>query len=253
MTFAMTGSSRVAIAFVITPILASVLLTIVTLQGFWLLFGPIFIYPFMVAIGLPVFLVFWKLKWLEWWHAAGIGLLTSAVFVWLWEGSINPYHVEIYGLQEGSLYLTAGYLTGLVFWFAGIYRNAVFPHAHSRLALVSVFPLAVMIAGANYLQMALATSNEKGTITALLEPVDGKPMVRIETESNTSAEARLFCYYGSTVGQQIYLTHRKASSFFKERYWSEGAVIEPDVKIDQKAWTKDSTACYEEGMRSYRN
>lgn len=237
--------SRVVIAFLITPLLASIALAITSFQGAWLFFGPIFTYPLMLVVGLPIFLLFRKLKWLQWWHAAGMGLLVALAFTWLWDKSGNPYHIEIYGPSEAGLWLTMGYMTATLFWFIGLYRNEDYPYVLSRLALISIFPLALLIGGTAYLQYAVSTHNVKGTITALLEPVHKKPMVRIDLGDGKTVDARLMCYHGYHVGDQVYLDHRRLSWPIGEGYWVVGAPIQ-GAKFDPEAFLKEQQACYDE-------
>ena len=80
-------------------------------------FGPIFTYLLMLVLGVPVFLLFYKLQW---WHAASVGLLVSLAFTWFVGRSTNPFHAEMYGLSEDSLYLAAGYTTAVLFWFIAL-------------------------------------------------------------------------------------------------------------------------------------
>ena len=87
--------------------------------SFFSWYGFIIAVPASLVLGGPLFFVFYRLAWLRWWQVglggALIGLavalilpLTDTGFVWY---------------KFGVLSVPLGFISGLAFWFVGVFRN----------------------------------------------------------------------------------------------------------------------------------
>ena len=110
-----TQNSAVTAAFIIAPIVPSLFLPLV---GPWtfppVLVGAAIMYllalPFVFVFGLPLFLLFSKLRLFSWWGAVLGGTLSGVVIVALVGGRYNFHGYPL------LLYAATGAATGLAFW-----------------------------------------------------------------------------------------------------------------------------------------
>ncbi len=131
---------RVVLAFVLAPLLVS------------LLFGPIgfavlpIAWIMTVVVALPLFLLFKKLGWLRWWHAALAGLLSGVIFSVLFNAD-NPARLDAFGIDDALNFGGVGTLIALVFWWLGLYRNAALPAVPPSLPYTMLVLIPLVIGG----------------------------------------------------------------------------------------------------------
>lgn len=239
---------RVIYGFILAPLLAGVVLAIATGSGEALLFMPLFTYPLTLIFALPVFLLFWKLKWLQWWHATGMGLAIAIGFAWLFLGSANPYHVEIYGIADASVYLATGYSIAFAFWCIAVFRNQAFDYVSKKPPVIPAAIAVALIGGTSYVQFCVRPINAVGQIVALLPPANGKPMASVKLDSGETIQARMMCYSTYPAGVRVNLDHRPRSLFWSDRYWIEEVITDP-AKFNMETWQSNATSCYNESIK----
>ena len=92
--------------------------------------------------GLPLLLLFRRLRWLAWWQALLAGVMCAAPLdlVYL---SLNQGHSDFVGLLNSVYCLGMGALGGLVVWLVGVFRNPAFlpENAPWPTSLLLVLPL----------------------------------------------------------------------------------------------------------------
>lgn len=118
------GKASNQLSRAIAGILAASLLISVGFGSYGLLAFPVVLVA-GTAFGLPMLLLFRKLRWLSWWHAMIGGALCAAPLV-LYYLSINPGHTEHVGLYNSVYAIGLGSLGGLVAWVVGVFRNPSF-------------------------------------------------------------------------------------------------------------------------------
>jgi hypothetical protein len=91
--------------------------------------GGLVIYPFVGIFGLApaalLFLLFRRFGWLQWWHAAAVGVICGALATLSVGGSWE--YLDAFGPQLALRFAGLGISISVVFWFLGIFRNAAFP------------------------------------------------------------------------------------------------------------------------------
>ncbi|MCR9262463.1 MAG: hypothetical protein NXH95_22340 [Pseudomonadaceae bacterium] len=167
---------RVLVAMILAP----------TLVAFaWAGFLGIVVLPFMLAavaiVALPCFLIFRKFGWLNWWHAALVGLLGGVGFALIESGRDFDQFV----IPNTVIYLAVGLLTGCLGWFLGIFRNSDFPNvsADFPLSFLLIVPVIFLMVWTHdflertrytgrVVEIVIAPTNEQSG-EALVELVDG--------------------------------------------------------------------------------
>lgn len=143
--------TRVIAGFLLTPI------------PFALVFGTVAVavlplmYIFELLVALPLFCAFKRWGWVRWWHAVTAGFTTAAGFVVFYLNSISPYHAEIYGPSEATVYCAIGASAGLLFWLIALYRNAAFPRRSFHWASVAAVTAASTFSAYQYLDHVRTT------------------------------------------------------------------------------------------------
>lgn len=131
---------RVVLAFVLAPVPVS------------FLYGPIGLavlpiaWVMTVMVAVPLFLLFKKFGWLRWWHAALVGLLSGVILSLLFNVD-NPARLDAFGLDDALNFGGVGTLMALVFWWLGLYRNAVFPAAPRSVPYTMLVLIPLVIVG----------------------------------------------------------------------------------------------------------
>jgi hypothetical protein len=158
---------RTYIALILTPLLVSGVFGI----------GALVAFPFMLlmtaAVALPLLLFFKRIKQLNWWIAVLGGATTSLTYILL--TTLVPLSYGVAPAPDRIIdsnnitYLGLGMLTGFVFWWIGIFRNAAFPFVSRSLpwSAVTVIPLAFACIGVN---QSLRQSYTQGRVTSIDTP-----------------------------------------------------------------------------------
>lgn len=140
---------RALIALVLAPLLVSSVFGIFALLAFpWML-----LMTFVVVLPLLIFLK--RIERLNWWIAVG-GAICALSYITL--NTVTPLS---YGVAPDAdrlinsnniAFLGLGMLTGFVFWWIGIFKNAAFPFVSRRfpLSALAAVPLAVSCVGLNH-------------------------------------------------------------------------------------------------------
>ena len=121
---------RVLIALILAPLLVSSVFGIFALLAFpWML-----LMTFVVA--LPLLLLFKRIERLNWWIAVMGGAICAIGYI-----TLNTVAPLSYGVAPDAdllinsnniAFLGLGMLTGFVFWWIGIFKNAAFPFVSRR-------------------------------------------------------------------------------------------------------------------------
>ena len=155
------------------------------------------VYPFMllvtVCVALPLFFFLRGRRWLKWWHALLAGALCGASFVAL--DTVLTYAPDVDRLVNSNnvFFVSLGAAIGLVFWWAGVFRNESFPFV-SRAIPVSF--LAVLPLGALFVlvQRALEPTFHQGRVLEVLTEPTAVPrigQVAVRLSSGRTVEADL--------------------------------------------------------------
>lgn len=215
---------RIYAGFLFAPLIVIVATCILSGGEGILLFLPMlaFAYAFTLVIAIPIFFLFKRLRWLQWWHATAVGLFISAIFIFFFIGGGNPYHFEIYGYGQALGFAAMGFSVGAVFWFIAIFRNEAFSYVPQHV------PLALPVAGIFLLATALLlpncyrTTDTQGEITAVLPAIQDKPMLQVKLQSGASVAVRSYCYGRYLPGRKVFVIHREKFLFITEGYWING-------------------------------
>jgi hypothetical protein len=133
------GQGRVAVAFVLAPLLVGVL------------YGPLgllAVLPFAllvtVVLATPLFFLFRRYGWLKWWQVGLAGLLCGVIFSLLFDWP-SAERFDAFGLQDALNFGGVGTLIAIVFWWLGLYRNRAFPAIPRSVpyTMLLLIPLAV--------------------------------------------------------------------------------------------------------------
>jgi hypothetical protein len=108
---------RIALAFVVAPILAS------ALGGFMLPVFAAILVPATLVFAVPVFLLFRRFGWLRWWHAAIAGCAGGLLFTLIFSASVSAGHVDAFAPSEGLGFCAVGLTEAITFWWIGLFRN----------------------------------------------------------------------------------------------------------------------------------
>jgi len=216
---------RVYAAFSLAPLLVVTAACLISWDSTpFLLFLPMLFVTYVLTfvLALPLFFLFRKIKWLQWWHAAIAGLLIGSVFVLFYVTDVNSYNIEIYGLSGSLNFLTLGFFIAVVFWIIAVFRNAAFPYVSRRFPISLPIVGVLLLVASFYMPKAFATSSAHGEITAVLSPDNGRPVVQVKLESGENVRARVLCYGRYLPGRLVYIVHRKQFLFISEGYWVVG-------------------------------
>jgi hypothetical protein len=155
---------RTYIALLLAPLLVSAVFGIFALVAF-----PLMLLMTCV-VALPLLLWLKRIERLNWWIAVTGGAVSALVYILL--NTLTPltYGVtpDIDRLIDSNniAYLGLGMLTGFVFWWIGIFRNAAFPFVSRRfpVSALIVLPLAF---GCAYLNHSLRGTYVQGRVTSI--------------------------------------------------------------------------------------
>jgi hypothetical protein len=113
------GEWRVALAFVIAPLAAPIIGILETRNSLTFMFISGFSYPLSLLLGIPAYLLFRYLGWLQLWSVLlASAILGGTVALTLFGG--------VYDLGRTALFSAFGAVNGLVFWliaFASLRSN----------------------------------------------------------------------------------------------------------------------------------
>jgi len=158
---------RTYLALLLAPVIVSGLFGIFALMAL----------PMMLLItgvvALPLLLWFRRIEQLNWWIAVTGGAVSALIFVL--GNTLTP---KTYGVTpnfdrlidaNNIAYIGVGMLTGFVFWWLGIFRNAAFPFVSQR------FPASTLIAiplafGFAYLNLSLRETYVQGRVISIDVP-----------------------------------------------------------------------------------
>jgi len=141
---------RTFIALLLAPLLISSVFGIFALLAF-----PLMLLMTCV-IALPLLLFFKRIERLDWWIAMAGGAASALAYI-----SLNTLAPLSYGVapdvdrlidSNNIAFLGLGMLTGFVFWWIGIFRNATIPFVSRRFPFSTpiVLPLAFACAYINH-------------------------------------------------------------------------------------------------------
>ena len=147
------GQRRVAVAFVLAPLLVSLLFG-------WP--GMLLVLPFALAItalvATPLFFFVRRRGWLKWWQVGLAGLLCGVIFTLLVDAA-SPGRLDAFGLEDALLFGGVGTLIAIVFWWLAVYRNSTFPGVprsvpYGMLVLIPITVLGVLLHRSFYITFA---------------------------------------------------------------------------------------------------
>jgi hypothetical protein len=156
---------RTYLALLLAPLLVSVVF-----------FGvaALIAFPIMAlmtgVVALPLLLWLKRIEQLDWWVAVTGGAASALTYILL--NTLTPL---TYGVApdfdrlidpNNISYLGLGMLTGFVFWWIGIFRNAAFPFVSPRfpVSALIVLPLAL---GCAFLNHSLRSTYVQGRVTSI--------------------------------------------------------------------------------------
>lgn len=175
-----------------------------------------------LVLGLPMFLLCARLRWLAWWHAALGGTLAGAIVAGLYWSGGGSGHWHFAGPPNAVLLIVFGTVLGVAVWFCGIFRNPAFPF------VVSGFPwpalLLVPLVGGGLLlsQRMQPLPALEGRVVALGARAAGTEMlaVRVRLRGGQVVPAAVFWQAGerSPLGQCYTVNHRWSPFAWGEVY-----------------------------------
>lgn len=126
---------------------------------FWIAYPLVL--AFTVLFGLPAFVVFFKLKKLEWWYAVLVGVSTSLIYCLL-----NTHDIDYLASKNNLLFMAMGIGLSIVFWWVGVFRNPKFDFVsislpRAQLLLVPIFAIGI------YSQSKLDIEHYRGRVLAI--------------------------------------------------------------------------------------
>ena len=82
--------------------------------------GAVFAYPIAALVGIPLFVIFRKRRWLQWWQVSAGGLFVAIL-------AVAGFALYTQDLLEALDYLAlcsiVGLTSGLAFWAIAVHRN----------------------------------------------------------------------------------------------------------------------------------
>ena len=83
--------------------------------------GALFAYPAAIVFGIPLFMLFRRRAWLQWWQVALGGILVAAVSVL----ALSLYGRSVSGALDYFLLCgSVGFASGIAFWGIAVCRNS---------------------------------------------------------------------------------------------------------------------------------
>jgi hypothetical protein len=123
-----------------------------------------FALPITAAVAVPLFfLLFRKRGWLKWWQVALAGLFLGLLFVALMD---SPARLDMFGIRDSLLFGGVGLFIAIVFWWLGLFRNAVVPSVPSSLPY-SMLVLVPLVALGVLTHRSFSTTFAQGRIIAV--------------------------------------------------------------------------------------
>lgn len=197
---------RVAIALLLAPLLVSSMFGL----------GAVIAFPVMVgvsfAVALPLLCFLKRIERLEWWIALLAGGFCAMCFRAL--GALLGFSFDIDQLVDSNnvLFVGLGALTGLVFWWIGIFRNEAFPFVDRRfpIGVLTVLPLA---AAGVYIHSSLEPTFHQGSVIAILaapsaNPRTGQASVRLTGGRVVPADLSSTWPASMVLGRCVFLDNR---------------------------------------------
>jgi hypothetical protein len=207
---------RALAALVLTPFAVS------------LCFGvfAVIIFPFMLVVtlcvALPILYFLRRRRWLQWWHALLAGAVCGASFVAV--NSALSYAPDIDRLVDSNnvFFVGLGAAIGVIFWWAGIFRNQMFPFV-DRSVPVSFFVVLPLAVAAVLVQRALVPTFHQGRVAeVLVQPTDvpriGQVSVRLSTGRTVEADLSNTWPVSMVVGQCFHVDERWSTVRFRRVY-----------------------------------
>ena len=184
------------------------------------------VYPFMLfvtlCVALPLFVLFRKHGWLQWWHALLAGAIGGAFFVALDTALSGAPDIDLLVNANNVYYVSIGMAIGLLFWWLGIFRNRSFPTVARTFpaSFVAVLPFAVLIV---LTQRSLTPTFHQGRILqVLVEPTAipriGQVSVRLSTGQTILADLSDTWPRPSVVGHCFHVDERWSTIRFRRIY-----------------------------------
>jgi hypothetical protein len=140
-----------------------------------LLFGALAVVaiPLMLGVAtllaLPLFFLFRRYGWLQWWHASTVGVLCGSLVAALYWFSGPRGHIEFAGARNAVFVLGLGLVVGTTYWWAGLFRNKAFPSVPTTLP-TSMLVMLPMLIGVAWLYERLEPHPVEGKTVSVLEP-----------------------------------------------------------------------------------
>ena len=113
-------TSRLLIAFSVTPFLPAFYGALLFGQPWALPFGVAAAYPAALVIGLPLVTVARKFDYRQWWAFVAIGLICALPVLIVYAGLPSMPNLPPFDLANGLLVLAWGVFSGACFWLIGI-------------------------------------------------------------------------------------------------------------------------------------
>jgi hypothetical protein len=113
---------RVFLAVVLTPIVVTIVAASLGARGELAALVLLFAYAGTAAIGLPVFLLFRRLRWLSFWQAPLGGLLAGTIASLYYALPLDE-HSRAHGLQNGLGIILWSTFAALIFWLIAVPGN----------------------------------------------------------------------------------------------------------------------------------
>ena len=120
-----------------------------------------------IVFALPLFIILRRFTLLQWWHATLAGGVCGGCYVFL-EILTGSSSLDWVLSQNNLLYVGLGALTGFVFWWIGIFRNAHFDYVPTTLPWASLLLLPIAFGGV-LLHQALKVEPHRGRVLAVTE------------------------------------------------------------------------------------
>lgn len=237
-----TALHRATIGFFVAPLAAAALLAITIGNTGVAGFSLMILYPVMLILVLPVFLLFRKLKWLRWWHACVVGGVAALLVAPDVDFRISRVDAE--EISSAIAYLSVGFGAAFVFWCIAVFREPAYPYLSRRFPIPPLVLGIVLVIAGVYLRVMLEPQFLQGKITALLPADHGQPRAMVKLDDGVPVQADMLCYSSYAVGDEVRLTFRHRSTLIPERYWVADKVT--TGKFDSDAYLAEAEKCMEE-------
>ena len=213
---------RALLALFLAPALVS------AIHGFIAPVVLFFMWVVTTVLAVPLFFLFRRVGWLQWWHACLAGASCGLMFTAVYSLSLSAEYLEWSGTSMALGFAGTGALTGLVFWWLGLFRNRAFPEVgrHFPLAMLVLAPLSLV----GY--MAFGALEQRAHAGRLLEVAEsppgaantGRAKVRLKegkvVETDLSAEH--LAYAKPRVGRCFHVMHGWSALKLRYAYYLVG-------------------------------